>query len=51
METLAYIVQDDQLSGTPQSSYQITQEDVGKPLSEIQKEYLIHYIKPICIGI
>ena len=32
----AYIVQDDQLSGTPQSSYQITQEDVGKPLSEIQ---------------
>jgi len=32
----AYIVQDDQLSGTPQSSYQITQEDVGKQLSEIQ---------------
>jgi len=32
----AYIVQDDQLSGTPQSSYEITQEDVGKPLSEIQ---------------
>ena len=32
----AYIVQDDQLSGTPQSNYQITQEDVGKPLSEIQ---------------
>ena len=32
----AYIVQDDQLSGTPQSSYQIKQEDVGKPLSEIQ---------------
>ena len=32
----AYIVQDDQLSGTPQSTYEITQEDVGKPLSEIQ---------------
>ena len=32
----AYIVQDDQLSGTPQSSYTITQDDVGKPLSEIQ---------------
>ena len=32
----AYIVQDDQLSGTPQSNYTITQEDVGKPLSEIQ---------------
>ena len=32
----AYIVQDDQLSGTPQSNYQITQEDVGKKFSEIQ---------------
>ena len=32
----AYIVQDDQLSGTPQSNYTIAQEDVGKPLSEIQ---------------
>ena len=32
----AYIVQDDQLSGTPQSNYTISQEDVGKPLSEIQ---------------
>ena len=32
----AYIVQDDQLSGTPQSNYTITQEDVGKQLSEIQ---------------
>ena len=30
------VFKDDQLSGTPQSSYQITQEDVGKPLSEIQ---------------
>ena len=32
----AYIVQDDQLSGTPQSNYQIKQEDVGKKFSEIQ---------------
>ena len=32
----AYIVQDDQLSGTAQSNYQITEADVGKPLSEIQ---------------
>ena len=31
----AYIVQDDQLSGTPQSNYEITQEDVGKPISEL----------------
>ena len=32
----AYIVQDDQLSGTPQSSYTITADDVGKSFSEIQ---------------
>jgi hypothetical protein len=32
----AYIVQDDQLSGTPQSSYTITSDDVGKSFSEIQ---------------
>ena len=31
----AYIVQDDQLSGTPQSNYEIKQEDVGKPISEL----------------
>ncbi len=31
----AYMVQDDQLSGTPQSSYTITEEDIGKPISEL----------------
>ena len=31
----AYIVQDDQLSGTPQSSYTITEADIGKPISEL----------------
>ena len=31
----AYIVQDDQLSGTPQSSLIITEADVGKPISEL----------------
>ena len=31
----AHIVQDDQLSGTPQSSLIITEEDVGKPISEL----------------
>ena len=31
----AYIVQDDQLSGTPQSNYTITEADVGKPISEL----------------
>ena len=31
----AYIVQDDQLSGTAQSSYLITEADIGKPLSEL----------------
>ena len=32
----AYIVQDDQLSGTPQSNYTISADDVGKKLSDIQ---------------
>jgi len=31
----AHIVQDDQLSGTPQSSYIITEADIGKPISEL----------------
>jgi len=31
----AYMVQDDQLSGTPQSSYTITEADIGKPISEL----------------
>jgi len=31
----AHIVQDDQLSGTPQSSYTITEADIGKPISEL----------------
>jgi len=31
----AYIVQDDQLSGTPQSNYIITEADLGRPLSEL----------------
>jgi len=31
----AYMVQDDQLNGTPQSSYTITEEDIGKPISEL----------------
>ena len=31
----AYIVQDDQLSGTPQSNYTITEADIGKPISEL----------------
>jgi hypothetical protein len=31
----AHIVQDDQLSGTPQSSLIITEADVGKPISEL----------------
>jgi len=31
----AYIVQDDQLSGTPQTNYTITEADVGKPISEL----------------
>ena len=31
----AHIVQDDQLSGTPQSNYTITEADIGKPISEL----------------
>ena len=31
----AYIVQDDQLSGTLQSNYTITEADIGKPISEL----------------